>query len=209
MVDEVQPQMETILKKEQKIGFVLLLIFAILAVGLGALQIRNNMYGKFALNSRVSPTIKEEVNTADALRFRDTDKDTISDFDEMYVYGTSAYLADTDSDGLKDNEEIARGTDPNCAEGKNCAADITLTTVASASSTSQMLLNNLSVSAPAEAAPEDLSALLNDPEKVRALLKNAGVDETILKKISNADLMKMVTDIMKPANVSSTVNNLK
>lgn len=208
MVEEFQPKIESSLKKEQKIGFVLLLIFAILAIGLGFLQIRNTMYGKFALNSRVSPIIKDEINTVDVLRFRDTDRDGITDFDELYIYGSSPYLIDTDSDGLKDNEEITRGTDPNCAEGKNCAADITLTT-ASASSTSNSLLNNLSVSAPTEPAPEDLSVLLNDPAKVRELLKGAGVDEAVLKKVSDADLMKMVADIMNPTNASSTVNNIK
>lgn len=44
---------------------------------------------------------------------RDSDKDGISDYDEIYVYGTNPLKADTDGDGLSDYEEIfVYGTDP-------------------------------------------------------------------------------------------------
>lgn len=202
MVEDIQPQSYSGLSKEQKIGFVLLLVFGILAIGLGVLQIRNTMYSKFALNNKVPYTIKDEVNTTDALRFRDTDKDGLNDFDEMYVYGTSRYLADTDSDGTNDNEEVTRGTDPNCAAGKNCAGDITLTTIA-ATSTTPVQLEGLGMEAPLETASEDLTILLNDPVKVRELLKGAGVSDDVLKKVSDADLMKMVIEIMNPAGAAT------
>ena len=39
------------LTREQKTGFVLLLTFGIVAVGMGALQMRNNIYGLFAFES--------------------------------------------------------------------------------------------------------------------------------------------------------------
>ena len=54
------------------------------------------------------------------LQRKDTDKDTLSDFDELYVYSTSPYLVDSDSDGYTDAEEIATGNDPNCATGAVC-----------------------------------------------------------------------------------------
>ena len=120
MADIEQPE-ETGLSKEQKIGFILLLAFAIFAIGLGIMQIRNTMYSRFALNDKVPFHLKDQVNTVDALRFRDTDKDSLTDFDELYVYGTSPYLADTDSDGILDGEEIKRGINPNCAEGQDCS----------------------------------------------------------------------------------------
>lgn len=55
-----------------------------------------------------------------ALKTKDTDGDGLSDYDELYVYKTSPYLTDTDSDGIPDNKEIQTGTDPNCPEGKTC-----------------------------------------------------------------------------------------
>src|SRR3989338_5383798 len=108
------------LSKERKIGFILLLFFGILAITFGFVQIRNTMFAPFALNTKVPPLDKELINDANALRFRDTDKDGINDFDELYVYTTSPYLADTDSDGTPDAKEIAEGTDPVCPKGKVC-----------------------------------------------------------------------------------------
>ncbi len=37
---------------------------------------------------------------------KDTDLDRLSDWEELYVYGTSPYIADTDGDGISDWEEI-------------------------------------------------------------------------------------------------------
>ncbi len=51
--------------------------------------------------------------------FRDTDKDGLSDADELEIYGTSPYLQDTDSDGINDKTELEAGTNPACL-GENC-----------------------------------------------------------------------------------------
>ena len=109
------------LSKEQKIGVILLSVFSVFAIGLGILQIRNTMYAPFALNKKVSTLIKNDIISNEALMYRDIDKDGLNDFDELYVYGTSPYLADTDSDGIADNTEVAKGTNPICPEGQACA----------------------------------------------------------------------------------------
>ena len=102
------------LSKEQKIGVILLSIFSVFAIGLGILQIRNTMYAPFALNKKIPPLVRDDINTEEALMYRDTDKDGLNDFDESYVYLTSRYLADTDSDGLSDKAEVYKRTDPLC-----------------------------------------------------------------------------------------------
>jgi hypothetical protein len=61
------------------------------------------------------------------LKTTDSDTDTISDYDEMFIFKTSAYLTDTDSDGEADNQEIASGQDPNCPKGKTCRVERTAT----------------------------------------------------------------------------------
>src|SRR6266404_1570843 len=99
------------LSKEQKIGVILLSVFSVFAIGLGILQIRNTMYAPFALSTKIPPLVRDDINSDQALMFRDTDHDGLNDFDELNVYHTSPYLADTDSDGIPDNVEVANGTD--------------------------------------------------------------------------------------------------
>ncbi|MFA6551789.1 MAG: hypothetical protein WCV41_04660, partial [Patescibacteria group bacterium] len=63
----------------------------------------------------------------DVLRTQDTDKDGLSDYDELYFYNTSPYLEDTDSDGIADKTEIEKGQDPNCPLGQECFSSETQT----------------------------------------------------------------------------------
>ena len=42
----------------------------------------------------------------------DSDGDGLSDLDEIYVYETSVWVADTDQDGFPDGEEVAKGSNP-------------------------------------------------------------------------------------------------
>lgn len=195
----------SILTKEQKIGFVLLLAFAILAIGLGVLQIRNNIYKRFALNKEINASIKDQVNTIDALRFRDTDKDGLSDFDELYVYGTSPYLPDTDGDGIPDGKEIQTKTNPLCAEGTDCGQMLQATAVLA---TSTVSTTPPDLQAPATAPITNLEQAIKDPAQVRAMLIGAGVKKEIVDKYSDSELMQMIQEMMNPNVTANTVNNL-
>lgn len=190
------------LTREQKIGFFLLLAFGIMAVALGVLQIRNTLYRPLALNSQIPATVRREVvDNVDALRFRDTDHDDLSDFDELYVYGTSPYLADTDSDGIPDKQELDRQTNPLCPEGQDCSQFIiSENTSAPTSSVTSSL--NLGVEAPGE-APPDLNVILRDPAQLRALLLQAGMSRAVLDKVSDKDLLQMVQEVLKVSPTST------
>lgn len=183
--------------KEHKIGLVLLSLFAVLAVGLGILQIRNNAYRPFALNNSIPPFLNEEINTEEALRYRDTDLDGLNDFDELYVYTTSPYLEDTDSDGVKDKEEIDNGRNPLCYEGKNCG----LTDVSVNASTVLAKPDNAALYG--QNSPQSMEEYLQDPAVIRELLLTSGLRQEIVDKLTDAELKAMAGEIF----ASSTLMN--
>lgn len=61
-----------------------------------------------------------EVSLAE-LKNKDTDRDGLSDFTELYQTHTSIFLEDTDSDGLSDADEIKQGGDALCPQGEDCS----------------------------------------------------------------------------------------
>ena len=130
--------------------------------------------------------------------YRDTDKDGLNDFDESYVYLTSRYLADTDSDGLSDKAEVDKGTDPLCPEGQTCAeAGVNGDTLPN----SGVIPSATSTLGPAP-SPQDLEKLLSDPAATRAMLLASGFDKKILDATSDADLMQMVKEILSATNTT-------
>lgn len=56
------------------------------------------------------------------LQQKDTDLDGLSDYDELYLYKTSPYLSDSDSDGASDLAEVQQNQDPNCPAGQDCGS---------------------------------------------------------------------------------------
>ncbi len=185
------------LSKEQKIGVILLSVFSVFAIGLGILQIRNTMYAPFALNKQIPNLVRDDIVSNEALMYRDTDKDGLNDFDELYVYATSAYLADTDSDGISDKAEVEKGSNQICPEGQNCTgADVN----GEALPIKAPLASATSTLGPAPSS-QDLNKLLSDPAQVRKILLDSGLDKKIIDATSDADLMSMVKEAL---SVTST-----
>jgi hypothetical protein len=58
----------------------------------------------------------DEVSYATHPLLADTDGDTLSDGDEIFVHGSDPTMMDTDSDGLDDADEVMLGTDPALAD---------------------------------------------------------------------------------------------
>lgn len=111
--DEFQP-------REHRAGAWMLLVIGIAALGLGIFQFRNSIFSPFDLESDYRTEEELEQERLAALKGKDTDLDGVTDFDEQYVFGTSPYLDDSDSDGIDDKTELEQGTNPNCPEGKEC-----------------------------------------------------------------------------------------
>ncbi|MFH1667480.1 MAG: hypothetical protein ABH884_00445 [Candidatus Komeilibacteria bacterium] len=92
-------------------------------------QTQNHIKAPFKTKKDNNAIASQETIAAtqdvEALKKMDTDQDGLSDYLEQYVYGTSAYIEDTDSDGVSDKDEVITGQDPMCAQGTDCTLDIT------------------------------------------------------------------------------------
>jgi len=181
------------LNKQQKKIAVFFAIFSIVIVILMLAQIRHNIRSPFAapttfLNyaDKLNSSSTDEVD----LRQKDTDNDGLSDYDESYVYNTSLYLEDSDSDGFGDKQEILNNTDPNCESGKTCA-----TVLRSSDSTMGSSLVVSSTDATAndsgsseEAALQSVLSGSSDTSVLRKLLLDNGMDKETLDAMSDEEL---------------------
>lgn len=116
------------LAKEQKVALGIVVSLGVVGAVLGGLSFY--AYAKrpfeiqlanYAKEGRVYTLSQQEASEREAQKKRDTDADGLTDYDELYVFKTSAYLADTDSDGRDDRTEVFEGTDPNCSDTSGCA----------------------------------------------------------------------------------------
>ncbi len=200
--------------KEQKVGFLLLFVFAIFAVGLGALQIRNTIYAPFAFDDTPESPLANVVSTEEQQTLRlksiDTDNDGLYDYDEIYLYETSPYIEDTDSDGISDAREIETSTDPLCPKGKKCDRQDPVTSPTSDQTVTQDptqqrlqgFLGNNTVMVPKEqqasADQQVFEKLINDPTYLRNILIETGeVSYDKLSEISDEDLVASVKEAMQ------------
>lgn len=196
------------LTREQKVGFTLLLLFGVMTISLGFLQMRNTLYKPY-LDKNMANADADIQNIFDnedvRLQALDTDQDGLNNYDEIYFYGTSAYLPDTDSDGIKDKTEIDSGTDPLCPKDEQCINE----SGAEMTSTSTQLLGGVIGEDPGDAPPvmsggqpavgdiTQLEDLLNDPDQVRSLLANTGqFTPDQLTNISDEQLITLVQELI-------------
>jgi len=111
---------------EQKVAFVLLVFLGFGGIILGFLSFGTNIRRPFDIQianytgERFLSGSQKDAEEEKAQKGRDSDSDGINDYDELFVFKTSPYIADTDSDGIDDKTEIYGGTDPNCPKGKKC-----------------------------------------------------------------------------------------
>lgn len=115
------------LTTEQKVAFGLLMFLGLGGVVFGAQSFGVNMMrpiqqqiAEFYTGEEFLTSDQREVQDLEESKTKDTDADGLVDYDELYVYKTSPYLADSDSDGFGDKEEVYSGNNPNCPTGKNC-----------------------------------------------------------------------------------------
>jgi hypothetical protein len=141
-------------------------------------------------------TINQKEQQDEALKLLDTDGDGLSDYDELYIYNTSPFLEDSDSDGVSDKIEIERGQDPNCPIGKDCSGSILVNPAATIDTAPEVISAVAdSISQPVILPDNtgDLTAdsiLPTDVNSLRQVLLQAGMDQSMLDQFSDDDLLQ-------------------
>lgn len=208
---EIPESQKSSLTPQQKTGFVLLSVFAFLAIGLGLLQMRNTIYNPFVIRPLSGGTnVQAFLDDTTRLQKVDTDKDGLADYDELEFHQTSPYLPDTDSDGISDKDEIENGTDPLCAEGSGC--EIVEPPSSPSSIQSPLLENNNPLDlldtvgdmvkeseSQTESGAEgtvDLTEIISDPKTLRQLLLSTGqITEEQLTGVSDEEILGLVNEL--------------
>jgi hypothetical protein len=194
------------LNKQQKTGFVLLLIFAVLAVGLGFLQIRNTIYNPFVITAASEEETQLTTLADDATRLQaiDTDQDGLNDYEELNFYETSPYLPDTDSDGIKDKEELEKGTDPLCAEGSECnanelpSANNETAGLSDLAEEATLPVGQAAQNLNSDSVLTDLNSLSNNPAKIREMILASGqMTKEQLDAVDDATLLNTVKQLLE------------
>ena len=201
------------LSAEQKIAFALLLFLGVGGIYFGFKSFGANMYRPihqqiaelYAGGTYVTAEERESKELEES-KTKDTDGDGLVDYDEIYIYRTSPYLQDSDSDGHDDQTEVFSGNDPNCPEGRSCG-------VIAASTDEEANTSGVSVEGLTGAdVSDDLSDIdLNDPEDVqklfqsmtneqlRATLISAGMSEEELAQIDDETLNEFFNETINNA----------
>ena len=184
--------------KSLKIGF---LVFAVFAVIFGIIQIGQTIKitNSNAQRKEQYTNALEDVKT----RVLDTDEDGLTDWEEANLFGTSAYLADSDSDGIDDKDEIDQGTDPNCEQGKTCGSGIIdIVEDAQQEIDNQGLVDNSAqdsgsgFSEESEAAMKAIEqGLTPTVSQIRALLKDSGIPGVQVNIASDEELMGIFNEV--------------
>lgn len=199
--------------KEEKAALVLLIIAGMGGLFFGFRYMGKNLQMPFSFSysgPQYLSANEQEAAQIDELKARDTDADGLNDYDERYVYKTSAYLSDSDGDGTSDQTEIASGGDPNCPIGKTCTGSASVDATADASDT---ILNGVTapVAPDLGAAQEALDTASADgtsineqdvinnmtPDQLRDLLISNGADEAQVRSLTDAQLMELYTQVLQ------------
>ncbi len=91
---------------------IFLIIIGFSAVFLSYFQFKGTIYSPFKQVPIEELELPDQAEVFAILSEQDTDGDGLSDFDERFVYKTSVYVFDSDSDSFSDKEEVDAQSDP-------------------------------------------------------------------------------------------------
>lgn len=192
------------LTREERVAFGFIAACGVGAVLFGGLSFFSNVKKPFLISYTgpryVTSAEKESEQTA-LQRITDTDEDGVSDYDELNIFATSPYIADTDSDGRTDGAEILEGGDPNCALGKTCISSELIQSGASAAFLEAQVPEAPEL-AQVPTIEEAIGALQSlSVEEVRQMLAESGVDADQLAQLSDEQVMALYQDAISQAAI--------
>ncbi|MDP3771456.1 MAG: hypothetical protein Q8R16_04100 [bacterium] len=187
-----------------------LIAFGILAIVLGMLQLQRAIRPTRSVTAGSVPTIprtREELEALQraAIAGLDTDRDGLSDLDELEMTQTSPFLADSDSDGKNDKEEVDAGEDPNCPKGKMCGSSVRPETVVRPVVPSLDLSDTPTVGSPSlPASSSGAHPVTADPIALRRALERQGIPAAILDQLTDEQLMTSYGSMLGSISTTST-----
>ena len=206
MLENYRSSAEDLLEKKssrtRKLVILVFIVVGVFLLFLSLRQLKNNIYNPFNFADQKNQNLSSseaEVLSSYVLQTTDTDSDGFSDYDELYIYGTSPFLADTDSDGTSDYDEIKGGTDPLCAEGQDCygLSDPNFVVSPDLLETNETNTNEASTTQAEDLAViEDIISGQADPTFLRNLLLNNGFSEEDLSQINDEDLQAAYFEVV-------------
>ena len=174
------------MKKNQSL--ILLISLFLISIIASYFSLKTSIYGPFK-KEKINPLT--EKNPLEDFQKKDTDRDGLSDFDEQYLYGTSIYLADSDSDGFSDKEEIEAKSNPNDPRSTPLNKEIK-------EETKPFSFEEKSLK---ESKVEE-SSQEPTPEEIRKILKEkGGLSEEILSKIDDETLLKLYRETKEETGI--------
>ncbi|MBU0612795.1 hypothetical protein KKB10_02140 [Patescibacteria group bacterium] len=194
-------------QKRQNIIFGALLFVGFSAIVLGVFQISGTI-GSPLVGSDGEDTQNALTNSDSEydqlvfLKEKDTDQDGLNDYDELYIYGTSPYVADSDSDNISDKDELDSGNDPNCPKGEVCvittvatepASDLT-NTVVTTTTTNELSAGELRDTLKQLGAPANIVDAMDD-ETLRTVY-----EDTVVETGIDPQELTNQTDSLAPAD---------
>lgn len=198
---------------EQKVGVLVFGITGVAGLVLSGIFILQGLRAPFLVEYRgpefLTQTERQQKEMEEQKK-TDTDGDGINDYDEQSIYRTSLYLADSDSDGFDDGQEIKSGNDPNCPTGQDCGRGV------DAGINNPVVASDLSEPLPFEdvgfgqdiSSEADIEALLGQltNDDIRAALISQGVDKATVDAMDDEELRTLFNSALKELSDSGAID---